>query len=150
MTRVGLGASITLIVIGTWLVGWRDASSEPADLPSLGMCAICLGLIGLVMCVLARIAGSDLTIGQSPQPGVGSPTSGMFHQSVNQKGPPAMSGKFEEAKGHAKEAAGDITGDDDLKREGKTDQASGKVKQKVDDAKDWVEDKVDKARDKAD
>jgi uncharacterized protein YjbJ (UPF0337 family) len=54
-----------------------------------------------------------------------------------------MEGKFDEMKGRAKEAAGDLTDNDDLKREGKTDQAAGKVKQKVEDAKDWVEDKVD-------
>ena len=61
-----------------------------------------------------------------------------------------MSGKLEEVKGRAKEAAGDVTGDDSLKREGKADQATGKVKQKVDDAKNWVEDKIDDARDKVD
>ena len=61
-----------------------------------------------------------------------------------------MSGKFEEVKGRAKEAAGDVTGDDSLKREGKADQTTGKVKQKVDDAKNWVEDKIDDARDKVD
>ena len=54
-----------------------------------------------------------------------------------------MDGKIEELKGRAKEAAGDVTDNSDLKREGKTDKASGKVKQKVEDAKDWVDDKID-------
>jgi len=54
-----------------------------------------------------------------------------------------MEGKFVETKGRAKEAAGDLTDNDDLRREGKTDKASGKVKQKVEDAKDWVDDKID-------
>jgi uncharacterized protein YjbJ (UPF0337 family) len=54
-----------------------------------------------------------------------------------------MEGKMDEMKGRAKEAAGDLTDDRDLKREGKADKASGKVKQKVEDAKDWVEDKID-------
>jgi uncharacterized protein YjbJ (UPF0337 family) len=54
-----------------------------------------------------------------------------------------MDGKADELKGRVKEAAGDLTDNDDLKREGKTDKAAGKVKQKVDDAKDWVEDKID-------
>ena len=40
----------------------------------------------------------------------------------------------------AQEAIGDATDDDDLKREGKADKASGKVKQKVDDAVDKVKD----------
>jgi uncharacterized protein YjbJ (UPF0337 family) len=38
----------------------------------------------------------------------------------------------DDAKGRVKEAAGDLTGDDDLKREGKTDQASGKAKEGID------------------
>ena len=54
-----------------------------------------------------------------------------------------MEGKTDELKGRAKEAAGDLTDNDLLKREGKADKASGKVKQKVEDAKDWVEDKID-------
>ncbi len=55
-----------------------------------------------------------------------------------------MDGKFDDLKGRAKEAAGDITNDDSLKNEGKVDRASGKVKDKVDDAKDWVQDKLDR------
>ena len=43
----------------------------------------------------------------------------------------AMS-NFDEAKGRMKEAAGDLTDDDDLKREGKVDQGKGKVKEAVD------------------
>ena len=54
-----------------------------------------------------------------------------------------MDGKMDELKGRAKEAAGDLTDNKDLKREGKTDKTAGKVKQKVEDAKDWVEDKID-------
>ena len=42
-----------------------------------------------------------------------------------------MSGKSEEIKGRVKEAAGALTGDDKLRREGKLDQATGKVKQVV-------------------
>lgn len=44
--------------------------------------------------------------------------------------------KTDEAKGRVKEAAGSMTDDKDLKREGKADRASGTVKQKVDKAKD--------------
>ncbi|MEZ5171911.1 MAG: CsbD family protein [Acidimicrobiia bacterium] len=60
-----------------------------------------------------------------------------------------MGSKADDLKGRAKEAAGDLADDDDLKEEGKLDQASGKVKEKVEDAKDWVEDKIDKVRDKS-
>jgi uncharacterized protein YjbJ (UPF0337 family) len=42
-----------------------------------------------------------------------------------------MGGKSEEIKGRIKEAAGALTDDDKLRREGKLDQATGKVKQAV-------------------
>ena len=48
----------------------------------------------------------------------------------------------DEAEGRIKEAAGDLTGDKDLQREGKVDQAAGKAKEKVDDASDAVKDKL--------
>ncbi len=47
-------------------------------------------------------------------------------------------GAADKAKGNIKEAAGDLTDDKDLKREGKVDQASGSVKDKVGDAADRV------------
>jgi len=50
------------------------------------------------------------------------------------------SGKTEELKGRVKEAAGALTGDKALKREGQTDQAVGKVKQKVEKVIDRVKD----------
>jgi uncharacterized protein YjbJ (UPF0337 family) len=54
----------------------------------------------------------------------------------------------DDLKGRAKEAAGDLTNDDDLKREGKVDQASGKAKGALDDVKDTAEDAVDAIKDK--
>jgi uncharacterized protein YjbJ (UPF0337 family) len=62
----------------------------------------------------------------------------------------AMSGTTDDLKGRAKEAVGDLTDDDDLRREGKVDRASGAVKDKAEDAKDWVEDKVDDVKDRLD
>ena len=50
--------------------------------------------------------------------------------------------RFEDLKGRAKEAAGDITNDDDLKREGKLDRGAAGVKDKVEGAVDAVRDKV--------
>jgi len=47
-------------------------------------------------------------------------------------------GEFDDLKGRAKEAAGDLTGDEDLKREGKIDQAAGKVKGLVERASDKI------------
>jgi uncharacterized protein YjbJ (UPF0337 family) len=49
----------------------------------------------------------------------------------------------DDAKGRLKEGAGALTGDDDLKREGKVDQAAGAVKNLVDDVVDKVKDAVD-------
>jgi uncharacterized protein YjbJ (UPF0337 family) len=49
-------------------------------------------------------------------------------------------GTADKLKGHAKEATGDVTGNDDLKREGKVDRASGSVKDKVGDVGDKVKD----------
>jgi len=46
----------------------------------------------------------------------------------------------DDAKGRVKEAAGNLTGDKDLKREGKVDQAGGKAKEGVEKATDKVKD----------
>ncbi|MEI2652093.1 MAG: CsbD family protein [Microthrixaceae bacterium] len=59
-----------------------------------------------------------------------------------------MSGTTDDLKGRVQEATGDLTGDKDLQREGKVDQAVGAVKDKAEDAKDWVENTIDKAKDK--
>lgn len=53
-----------------------------------------------------------------------------------------MSGNADQAKGRVKEAAGSLTGDQDLKDEGKVDQASGDIKDKVTGAVDKVKDKL--------
>jgi uncharacterized protein YjbJ (UPF0337 family) len=53
----------------------------------------------------------------------------------------------EELKGRAKEAAGALSGDKDLKHEGRADQTSAKVKRGVDKAADKVNEAVDDIRD---
>ena len=50
----------------------------------------------------------------------------------------------DEATGRMKEAAGDITGDEGLEREGQTEQAEGKVKGAVDDAADKAKDALNR------
>ena len=55
--------------------------------------------------------------------------------------------KAEDMRGRAKEAAGAVTGDEELKNEGRGDQASAHLKDKVEDVKDAVTGAVDKARD---
>lgn len=51
--------------------------------------------------------------------------------------------KGEDMKGRLKEAAGDITGDKDLKREGKIDQASAATKKAIDSTADKAKDIID-------
>jgi uncharacterized protein YjbJ (UPF0337 family) len=46
----------------------------------------------------------------------------------------------DDAKGRVKEAAGDLTGDKDMQREGKVDQASGKAKHGIERMTDKVKD----------
>jgi uncharacterized protein YjbJ (UPF0337 family) len=50
--------------------------------------------------------------------------------------------KIEDLKGRAKEAAGDLTDDERLRREGKIDRGAANVKERVEDAVDKVRDKV--------
>jgi uncharacterized protein YjbJ (UPF0337 family) len=59
-----------------------------------------------------------------------------------------MGENLDEAKGRVKEAAGDLTNDPDLKREGKLDRVGAAVKDKVSDAADKLGETVDKAKDK--
>ena len=51
---------------------------------------------------------------------------------------------LDDAKGKVKEAAGDLTGNDDLKNEGKVDQATGSVKDAVGNVADKVKDVIGK------
>ena len=59
-----------------------------------------------------------------------------------------MGSNMDDAKGRVKEAAGELTDNDDLKREGKKDKAGAKVKDFAEKAKDKVEDAVDSVKDK--
>jgi len=51
-------------------------------------------------------------------------------------------GKADELKGRMKEAAGALTGDAKLKREGRLDQATGQAKQAAEEVIDKVRNKV--------
>ena len=50
----------------------------------------------------------------------------------------------DDMKGRVKKAAGELTDDDKLRREGKTDQAAGKAKEVVENAKDKVQEMHDR------
>ena len=51
---------------------------------------------------------------------------------------------LKDAQGRVKEAAGSVTGDGDLKREGKLDQAGEKIKSGIDDVADKAKDVLDR------
>jgi uncharacterized protein YjbJ (UPF0337 family) len=50
----------------------------------------------------------------------------------------------DEGKGRLKEAAGSLTGDDELRNEGKSDRAKASVKDKVDKVADKAKDALDR------
>lgn len=60
-----------------------------------------------------------------------------------------MDEKIDEAKGRVKEAAGDLTDNQDLKNEGKVDRASGSIKDKIDHVTDKVKDAINPDDDKS-
>ena len=55
-----------------------------------------------------------------------------------------MASNIDEAKGRTKRAAGELTGDDDLKHEGTIDKAAGTAKETVDKAADKAKDLLEK------
>lgn len=59
-----------------------------------------------------------------------------------------MGGNTKKAKGRVKQAAGALTGNKKLQREGKRDERLGSLEDSADDATDAVHDKVDEAIDK--
>jgi uncharacterized protein YjbJ (UPF0337 family) len=54
----------------------------------------------------------------------------------------------DQVKGKVKQAVGDLTGDEDLRREGKADEKAGEVKEFVEGVKDKADDLVDTVKDK--
>jgi uncharacterized protein YjbJ (UPF0337 family) len=59
----------------------------------------------------------------------------------------SMSNK-DEMTGRAKKALGDLADDDELRREGQTDEAAGKVKDALKTGKDKLDDAVDAVKEK--
>jgi uncharacterized protein YjbJ (UPF0337 family) len=88
--------------------------------------------------------------GSRPAPSVLTFPTGRLREQRSEatEGEATMEGKKDDIKGRVKEAAGDLTDDDDLKREGKTDRTAGSVKDKFERAKDKGEEFVDKAKDR--
>lgn len=60
-----------------------------------------------------------------------------------------MDDKTDQVKGRVKEAVGSLTGDENLKREGRADRLAGEAKEKLGHAKEKAEAVLDKAKDKA-
>jgi uncharacterized protein YjbJ (UPF0337 family) len=59
-----------------------------------------------------------------------------------------MSGNTKKVKGRAKQAVGAITGDEKLKREGRSDERLGDLENKADDLTEAVEEKIDEVIEK--
>lgn len=59
-----------------------------------------------------------------------------------------MGEQTDRAKGRIKEAAGDLTGDRDLQREGKADRVGGEIKEKASNVVESVKDAVTPDRDR--
>ncbi len=59
-----------------------------------------------------------------------------------------MGSNTDDLKGRAKEAVGDLTDNDDLKREGQADRASGKAKDVIDNLGEKAKAVVDDIKDK--
>ena len=57
-----------------------------------------------------------------------------------------MDAKMDEAKGRMKEAAGYLTDDDEMKREGKADRMGATVKEKANEVVDKAKEMMDKDR----
>ena len=58
-----------------------------------------------------------------------------------------MAGEADKAKGRVKEAAGDLSGRGDLKREGKVDRAEGGAKEGIDKVSKGIKDAVGRRKD---
>lgn len=61
-----------------------------------------------------------------------------------------MAKNIDEAAGRVKQAVADLTNNPDLDREGRRQEAAGKLKDAADKVKDKFDDIVDKVKDKAD
>lgn len=61
-----------------------------------------------------------------------------------------MDKDLDQAKGRIKQAAGDLTDNDRLKKEGKADETAGKAKEFLGNAKDKADDMIDRVRDRVD
>lgn len=59
-----------------------------------------------------------------------------------------MDKDLDQAKGRVKQAAGDLTDNDDLKNEGQADEQGGKLKEALGDAKDKLDDSIDSVKEK--
>lgn len=59
-----------------------------------------------------------------------------------------MAGESDKIKGRAKQAAGDLTGDEEMAREGERDETAGDAKDWIDNASEKAEKAVDDVRSK--
>ncbi|HSL73930.1 MAG TPA: CsbD family protein [Ilumatobacteraceae bacterium] len=60
-----------------------------------------------------------------------------------------MSGEKDKVTGRVKQAAGDLTGNRDLEREGEKDESAGKAKEAVGKVKDKLDDAIDSVKNRS-
>lgn len=61
-----------------------------------------------------------------------------------------MEHEIDKTKGRIKQAAGDLTGNDELRRSGAADERAGKAKEAVEHGKDKLDDAIDAVKDRLD
>src|SRR5665213_4210169 len=88
---------------------------------------------------------SDWPWPSGPQLNVWLPPVGVRDR-VRQRRSRVMAGKADQIKGNAKEAVGDLTGNKDLKSEGKADRQAGEAKEKVGKVEEKVDEGIDKVK----
>jgi uncharacterized protein YjbJ (UPF0337 family) len=107
-----------------------------------------LAVLGVVILVAVAIRRSRFG---SSQPRVGDDGDGKSAAPLaNERNTTVTSPQADDIKGRIKEAAGALTDDDGLKREGKRDQAASTAKDAVDTARDKIEQGIDAVKDKID
>jgi uncharacterized protein YjbJ (UPF0337 family) len=70
------------------------------------------------------------------------------HEKSDPRGKGVAMDNKDQVKGKVKQAVGDLTGNEDLKKEGKADEKAGEVKEFVEGVKDKADDLIDTVKDK--
>ena len=119
----------------------RSRSTTARTLTVLGV----IGAVALIAVMVRRMMFDGRISGVSTADGGNPPPSPATKPERNGT---MASAQPDEIKGRIKEAAGALTDNKDLKREGKTDRAAANVKDGLDKVRDKIEDGVDAVKDR--